>query len=268
MLPTLISIGSFEFSSFGVVLALGFIVFAFVIWREARDKGLAEVQIFDHMLATTMLSFAGARVIYIATHWSLFSPQLLRTLVIWRFPGLSYIGAFLIGLMCFYIFAKSSKLPIAPLFDIYGKALPVVIFFISLAVFLDGTVTGRETSAFWGLPAVGVPGRRHPVGLYGMLLATLMGVVLTLTSRYMNIKKIHKLGFIGWLSLSLFGFLQLLLANTRTDLLYWVGVSVENLVAVLTISIPLGPLYVLVQGGKYMIALKNKLLNFVRKDRK
>lgn len=249
-------------------MAIGYIVFAFVVWRFGRDRGLAETQVFDHLMVTTIMSFIGARLIYVASHWSQFAPQIIRILVIWRFPGLSAIGAFLVGLIFFYLFAKKVKLPVAEILDIYGKAFPVIIFFTSLAVFLDGTIVGRPTSAFWGLPAVGIPDRRHPVGLYGMILAILLGIVQTLISRYLTHKKIQKTGFIGFVSLSLFGFIQLLLANTRADLLYWGGVSVEYLAAVLTITVPLGPLFVLVQGGNYIAAFKNNLLHYVRKDQK
>lgn len=268
MLPLLIKIGPFELSSFGTSLAVGFVVFTFVIWRLGRDRGFTETQVFDHLMVTTFMSFIGARLVFVATHWSQFAPQLIRILVIWRFPGLSAIGAFLVGLVFFYLFARKVKLPVGEILDIYGKALPVIIFFTSLAIFLDGTIVGQPTSAIWGLPAVGYPGRRHPVGLYGMILAILLGLVQALLTRYFTRKKIQKTGFIGFISLSLFGFIQLLLANTRADLLYWLGVSVENLVAVLTITIPLGPIFVMVNGGKYIAAFKNNLLNYVRKDRK
>src|SRR3990167_7771833 len=39
MWPTIISIGQFHLSAFGVSLALAFIVGAFNVWREARNRG-------------------------------------------------------------------------------------------------------------------------------------------------------------------------------------------------------------------------------------
>lgn len=134
------------------------------------------------------------------------------------------------------------------MFDSYGYATPVIVLFMSIGVFLDGTVTGKTTAWFTGLPAVGVPGKHHPIGLYGAGGALIMALVLALINRQLH--KSRSSGIIGWTVLSMFGGLELLLAIMRENLLYWGGISPDYIVATILFIGPLGPLFVLTDAKR------------------
>lgn len=227
MSPTLINIGPLVISSFGVALALALLVSTFAVWKSARDKGLDETKIFDNLIVCSVVAFLGSRVAYVAIHWPVFSEQILRAVVIWQFPGLSASGAIVFGLFAFFFYTWRQKLTTSIMLDAYGRALVWAIFFVSLGVFLDGSVTGKETDLIFGMSAVGVPGLRHPVGLYGMISALFAMMILILLSWQLQARDIKKDGVLGWTSLSLLGVIILILAIVRDDLLYFGGVSLE-----------------------------------------
>ncbi len=264
MLPTLIQIGGFQLTSFGVCLGLGFIFTVFVIWRSCRDYGLSDEKIFDSLVVVTAMSLIGARIAFVITHWSLFSPQLLRIFVIWRFPGLSVWGALIFGLISFIMMVKSQKLPFTMMFDSLGRSFPILLFFISLAVHLDGTIVGKPSALPWSVPAPGAAGRRHPIGLYGMLFALFNFVSIWGLERILRRRGTKLPGAVGWVSFFLLGLCLLLLAILRDDLLYFGGVAVELALSVVVVYTALIPSVFLLIGKKSRenwLILKQRLFN-------
>ncbi|MEK7165880.1 MAG: prolipoprotein diacylglyceryl transferase family protein [Patescibacteria group bacterium] len=235
MWPSLISIGSFSVSSFGIFVALGFILAAFGVWRESRDRGLEEIRILDNIVVAAVSAFIGARILFIVVHWPVFSEQLLRIFVLWRFPGFSVIGAIISGSIAFLVYGKSQKLSLMTLIDAYGKALPPLIFFVSLAVFLDGSVTGKVLSGRFGVPAVGVPGLHHPIGLYGMIASLGIWLILWVYNRNVSKYELPR-GSSGLGAFLLLGITLCVLAIFRQDHLYWNGISAD-LLAFVTIAL-------------------------------
>jgi phosphatidylglycerol:prolipoprotein diacylglycerol transferase len=261
MWPSLITIGSFSLSSFGVFVALGFLLAAFEVWRETRDRGLDETRVLDNIVVTGVCALIGARLMFVVTHWPLFSVQLLRIVVLWRFPGFSVIGALIAGTIAFLTYGKSQKLSLMTLVDAYGKALPALTFFISLAVFLDGGVIGKVVGGKLGFPAVGVPGLHHPIGLYGMIAALGMWFILWAGNRLIYKYSLPR-GTIGVSAFLLLGTLLSVLAIFRQDNLYLKGIPVDLLASVLITLISLVALFIVIDGKyhifKYLTTLYQK----------
>lgn len=267
MLPVLIKFGPVSIPSFGLCLALAFIVSIFIIWRSIKDHGVDESQMFDQAIVISILALFGARFLFVVTHWQLFAPQVLRILVIWRIPGLSYIGAIIFAIVVFILYSFRQKLILLILFDAYAKALPAIIFFVSLGTWLDGSVVGKTTTWVTGMPGVGVAGLRHPIGLYGMVLAIVMELILFLIIQWKKKHGVLLEGVLGWIAVSLFGLIQLLLAFFRDDLLYFESVSIEEALAVVLLITPWLPLFVLLDGKtklvktqEYLLAVSQKFL--------
>ncbi len=63
MFPRLIQIGSFYLPTYGVILAIAYLVGIWMLRRKARDEGLPEQKIFDfslYVLAAAILGSEGA----------------------------------------------------------------------------------------------------------------------------------------------------------------------------------------------------------------
>ena len=248
MWPTIISIGQFHLSAFGVSLALAFIVGAFNVWREARNRGLVDDKIFDNLVVVTIAGLIGARLVFGLTHWSLFAPNWLRIFLPWKYAGLSMWGALIFSSLTLILYTLKQKLPLMVMFAAYSQGLIPVMFFVSLGTFLDGSAVGKETNWVTGLPAVGLTGKHHPVGLYGMGLTLLLWLGIEL-GRKLSAKVNWSRGVWSWVTVSGLGVVQLLLAFVRADLLYLGGISLDYILATILLVGPWGPIYVLIGGA-------------------
>jgi prolipoprotein diacylglyceryltransferase len=258
MLPTLIKFGSTTISAFGIFAALAFIFTAYVVWKICRDRGIADEKIIDHLIVTSFTALTGARFVFVLSHWSLFSPNILRILLIWRIPGFSAWGALFVGLAILYLYALKLKLSPGLMLDAYGLAFPIVLFFLSCGLLLDGSLIGRETDLLSGFGFMEEVLKRHPVGLYGLILSLIIGLLAINIGKLVS-RKYLPAGSCGLLILSSFGIFELLLAMVRADLLYFRGISVDHILATVLIISPWGPLFVKLNGRTILERMKNNL---------
>ena len=256
-MPILIKIGILEVSSYGVFLALAVLFGSFVVWQTIRNSGFSDEKVFDHLTVSIVVSFIGARIFFAIVHPEVFRLSLLRIFLPWQFPGFTLWGA-LIGMgLVFLLLTKTQKIPYVEYFDAYGLAMPLLIMGISLAIHFDGTVIGTETNLPIGLPAVGVTENRHPVGLYSLIF----GALVCLLFIYLRIKLRSRLekGTIGWISISCLGFILLLLAFLRSDLIYLYGISIDRVIATIMLIGPWGPLWIKLRLNENINALYKKV---------
>lgn len=97
-------------SSFGLFLALGFLLGSFVIWRKAKDEAFEEEKIFDAIIIVTIAGLIGARLEFIFTHWSEFGFSLIKWLWLTRYAGLGFFGALAGGSIGLWWFVKSGRI--------------------------------------------------------------------------------------------------------------------------------------------------------------
>ncbi|MCL4389818.1 MAG: hypothetical protein M1484_03510 [Patescibacteria group bacterium] len=71
----------------GLTLVISFLVFTFLVWNQARTRGLAQEQVLDTLLLATMLGLIAARAGYIYLHWGIFSNDLSRLILVVKYPG-------------------------------------------------------------------------------------------------------------------------------------------------------------------------------------
>src|SRR3989344_1386480 len=266
MMPTLISLGSISVSSFGFFSAVSYLIGAFLIWRVFRDKGIEDENFFDNFLVVSIISLIGARLFFVLTHWSLFAEYPLGVLFIWQNPGFSLWGLLATASLLLIWYCRKQRLEIGVIADAYAQAVPVMMIFWSLAFFLDGSIIGKGTSWPIGIIQTGLAGLRHPVGLYALTLSLVMSLGLFFALRFFGQRKLPR-GVITLTVLSFLGFLQLLLAFFRDDLLYWQGFPVELMIATVVWIAPLPPLYLLINGQKLVIQLKQKLVAMVSRTK-
>ncbi len=85
MFPTLLKLGQLSLSAYGVGVALALACGAFMVWRTARDRGIPDEKILDNGVVTTVMTILGARLLFVLTHFGLFTPNLLRSFLVWKF---------------------------------------------------------------------------------------------------------------------------------------------------------------------------------------
>ncbi len=165
MFPVLFRIGSFEVTSFGVMVALGALAGLYVFRNELRRRGLPDAAT-DAAIAGLFGGLAGAKLLYVAEHAS---SEPVWSLVMDR-GGMSWFGGFAGGLLAGYALIRVKRWPLVAVLAAATPGLAVGQMLGRVGCFLVGDDYGKPTSLPWGvafpqgLPPTDVP--VHPTQLY------------------------------------------------------------------------------------------------------
>lgn len=205
MLPVLFSIGPITIYTFGFLLAVGFFLASFLTWRRLRELGLEEEKIIDFLLTLSFFAFVFARLGFIFTHPTNFGLSPARWVLLGRFPGFSFWGALIGGVLALVWFCRKNR------WELWRVADEVVFGFLPLSVliqlgcFFDGCSLGIPTSMPWGMFFPGDFIRRQPVSLFGALFFFLIWILLLRIERHWRTWNWYKSSAEGFIGLSFLG---------------------------------------------------------------
>lgn len=174
MLPVAFRIGSFEVSSFGVMVALGVLLALVVFRRELRRSALDERAGIDAAVMGVFGGFLGAKLLFVAEH----AAEPLGQTLLAR-GGLSWFGGFVGGVLARGVGLLRRRLPLIPTLAAASPALALGQAMGRIGCFLVGDDYGRPSALPWavafpeGLPPT--TQRVHPTQLYeaaGLALLT------------------------------------------------------------------------------------------------
>lgn len=212
MLPVLFSIGKFNVSSFGIFLALGFLLGVFLIWRLGRAWDLDEEKVLDLSLLTFIGGLIGARLYFAFEHLSLFMTAPLSLIAINKFPGFSFWGGFLGGWLTLYFFSKRFKMNFWQLADIALVGFLGGLILSNIGCLLGGCNAGVLSKAFFAVNIEGLVGKRWPVpAVEAILLSLALMRIWSLATHFHQRGKIVSLGFIY------IGIIELILVPVRQN---------------------------------------------------
>jgi phosphatidylglycerol:prolipoprotein diacylglycerol transferase len=203
--PVLIAIGPFAIRWY----ALSYIVGIFLGWwyskRLVRNTALwgpagppmKPVDIDDFVVWATLGIILGGRIGYVLVYdLPRFLESPAEIFAIWH-GGMSFHGGFLGTILAMTLFARSRKMRVWAFIDVIAAGVPLAIFLVRLANFINGELFGRESDAPWAMvfPEGGeLP--RHPSQLYE---AGLEGIVLFIVIRIFT-HRYHRLATTGFVS--------------------------------------------------------------------
>lgn len=177
MLPVLFRIGSFEITSFGVMVALGALAGLGVFRRELARAGLPEAAL-DAAVYGLVGGLLGAKLLYVFEHLEEAS---FMALFLDR-GGMSWFGGFVGGFAAGYATMRVKRWPIVPVLAAATPALAVGQMLGRIGCFLVGDDYGRPTSLPWGVAFPrGLPPtfeRVHPTQLYEAAFLALLAWML------------------------------------------------------------------------------------------
>ncbi len=173
MLPVLLKLGPLEISTYGVLVALGWL--AGVKWLVSRraDLALTEDQIWDLVYWIFGGAFVGGKIMYFVVTPGSFA----FTLEALRY-GFVFYGGLIGGLAAGFLHARTLKLPFLKLADWFMTALALGHGIGRFGCLAAGCCYGRHTDLPWGVALAGDPSR-HPTQVYEALLnLALFGVLV------------------------------------------------------------------------------------------
>jgi len=150
MYPELFHIGFIHIRSYGLMMAVAFVVGTFLALRESRRLSLDEDKVVNVILVTLVASVLGARMLYVLEHLPEFRREWTSVLALWQ-GGLTLYGGVAAGTFAGLVAARRMKLPIWITADALTPALALGTMFGRIGCFLNGCCYGRPTGLPWGV---------------------------------------------------------------------------------------------------------------------
>ena len=187
MHPIAFQLGNLTIHTYGVMVALGFVLGLWLAMRRGLRDGLPQEWIADLGVPLILGTLVGARALYVLTFWrdQFADRPLWETVAIWQ-GGLVFYGG-LVGATLFgvgYIYWK--KWPLWKLADAVAPSVALGFACGRLGCLLNGCCFGRACSLPWAIhfpPTHETHGDGvHPTQLYDALWA--LGLYAALAWRY------------------------------------------------------------------------------------
>jgi phosphatidylglycerol:prolipoprotein diacylglycerol transferase len=175
--PVLFRIGTFEITSFGVLVAAGALIGLWLLRIELRRSGLPD-SAADAGIAGVAGGLAGAKLLWVAEH---LGDEPFADLLFSR-GGLSWFGGLAGGLIAGLWLMRRRRLPVLGVLAAATPGLAIGHAIGRVGCLLVGDDYGRPTDLPWGiafpdgLPPTDVP--VHPTQLYEALALVAIGLLL------------------------------------------------------------------------------------------
>ncbi len=171
MFPTLLRIGSFELSTYGMLVASAYV--AAILWLKARreEMGLSEDAFWDVVYWLFGGALLGGKLGYVIVERDI--------TLLWRDVryGFVFYGGFLGAALAGWLVTRRMKLSFVKLSDYFAVALPLGHAIGRLGCLAAGCCYGAHTDLPWGIPLAGDPSR-HPTQIYEAVLNALIAVAV------------------------------------------------------------------------------------------
>ncbi|MGH7441558.1 MAG: prolipoprotein diacylglyceryl transferase, partial [bacterium] len=175
MHPILFQYGPFTLRTYGLMMAISFLLGLFLARVFNRREGRSDDELMDLTVWIMIGAIVGARILYIVVEWPEFwgseaplglAARLWNFLAVWR-GGLVYYGGFAGAFASAWIFLKRRKLPVWSYADVLAPALALGQVTGRLGCWFNGCCYGIPNTRFGVIfPALGDGIPRLPTQLY------------------------------------------------------------------------------------------------------
>ena len=193
MYPVLFKLGKFQVHSYGLMLAISFLLGILWAMRRGEKRGISKDHVISAGLYIMISAILGSRFFYVITHLNEFHGHWLDTVNPFQssgeigIAGLSMLGGVVMALLTIIIFFRIKKISILRFFDAASPSLALGLALTRIGCFLNGCCFGKPGSLPWCVvfpnnsPAADfLPGQRlHPTQIYSSLFDFLiLGTIL------------------------------------------------------------------------------------------
>ncbi len=152
MLPRIYHIyGPLWINGYGMMIALGFVVFAFLFFHDKKVKALfSDEQILNLFLLGFIAAVIGGRLFAIITDFSFYKGNLWEIFYPWV-GGFGVLGSIIAVILTFYFYFSYLKVPILKSFDRIALYIPILHAIARVGCFFAGCCYGRVTDSWVGV---------------------------------------------------------------------------------------------------------------------
>jgi len=199
--PVALQFGSLTITSYGVMMALAFMVGIWDAGRRAPAAGLNPEKITDLGPWIIIGALVAARALYVVTFWreQFAGAPLSEIFMVWH-GGLVFYGGFVGAALATIIWAKYKKLPMWTMGDVLAPSLALGYVFGRMGCLLNGCCYGRECTLSWAIrfpePHATFPHAVHPTQIYDAMLSFVLFLILR---RIFIARRFDGQVFVSWL---------------------------------------------------------------------
>jgi len=150
MHPILFEIGPLIIHSYGVMLALAFVVGIWFAIRQAKREEIPANTILDLSLVALITGIIGARILFVLRNLDYYLLHPFEIIMFWQ-GGLIYSGGLILGTLCVILFLKVRRLNIWKVVDTCTPSLAIGQAIGRIGCFLNGCCFGKPTDLPWGI---------------------------------------------------------------------------------------------------------------------
>jgi len=238
MHPVLCRLGSFEIHTYGVLVAIGFLVGILTAVRRAKSEGIDPEKLNDLGVWIIVAGMTGGKLFHIIFFWNDFIQGWHESGLASLREGFVFYGGFICAALVTVVYTHAKRLPLAKVTDALAPSIALGHMFGRLGCFFEGCCYGKACAAPWAVkfppPHVmaGVPA--HPTQLYEA--AGNLAIFIGLSAFYRH-KRFDSQ--VWWLYVLSYGVLRFVVEFFRGDYtVYYFGVlTIGQLVALVMIAV-------------------------------
>lgn len=171
MHPILLKLGPITIYSYGVMVAIGFSLAAFLVYRRAPKFGMDRDKMIDYLILLLISGVVGARILYVFLNFGYYKANPMEILNL-SGGGLVWYGGFVAALLASVWFLKKKNLAFWPALDLMAPYIALGQAFGRIGCYLNGCCYGIIT------PTHSIFGERYPAQIYSAILLAVMFIVL------------------------------------------------------------------------------------------
>jgi phosphatidylglycerol---prolipoprotein diacylglyceryl transferase len=220
MHPILVQLGGLTLYTYGLIMAVGFIIPYFYILYLARATGQEEDFYSDIFFWIMVCGIVGAKLLYIIVDWQGVTGDLsYKNIVGCLRGGLVWYGGLIADIAFIYYYCSRRKKDVLQVLDTFSSPVSVGLAIGRWGCLMAGCCYGKPTNLPWAIvypsapilhPMAGIP--VHPSPIYESL-----GSFLIALACYFVFRKSNKKGVAAALVLTLYAPLRFFLEFLRGD---------------------------------------------------
>lgn len=183
MYPDLLNIGPVQIHTYGLFVAMGFIVGLIVAVRMGKAGGFSPGRVLDMGFIIILWAIIGSRMAYVLLNISYYRHHPLEILKIWQ-GGLVFSGGLVFVVLAMLWYLRHHHLPFWKVGDLFAPAVSIGQAIGRMGCFMAGCCYGTPTDMPWGVvftdPNTLAPRNipLHPTQLYASVSGILIFAVL------------------------------------------------------------------------------------------
>jgi phosphatidylglycerol---prolipoprotein diacylglyceryl transferase len=171
MFPDLFSIGPFTLHTYGVFVAVGFLVGLVVTVKIGKSQGIPPQQTMDMGFLMIVAAIVGSRLLYVLMNLGYYVERPVDALKLWQ-GGLVFSGGVVCVILSVIWYTRRHQLSFWKTADMWAPAMAVGQGIGRIGCFMAGCCYGKPTGSGWGavftdphsLAPLNIP--LHPTQIY------------------------------------------------------------------------------------------------------